>query len=156
MITLISVLLALSSQSPVSEGPKGSSRGDIIVSTGQDARAASSSSIVARCGNLKLQIASEAAGGAARNMPMTTLNLNGQAIAIQGTALFEVLQRGDGLRKFVAFCGGSRNEIRVRIYSVRKPDDRIIYSIGTFTVREGGGTTFYGEEQVSPEDFWFG
>lgn len=156
MISLIGVLLALSGQNAVPAKPTGGIGEDVTVSTGQDVRAASSSSIVARCGTLELQIASEAAGGAGRNMPATNLKLNGRALAIQGTALHEVLQRGDGLRKFVAFCGQSRAEIRMRVYSVRKPGDRIIYSVGSFTVNEAGGTTFHGEEQVSAEDFWFG
>lgn len=154
MITLISALLALSSQSVVPG--KGSSGGDITVSTGPDMRAAYSSNFVARCGSLELQIASEGAGGTGRDLPVTKLSLNGRALPVQSTALSEVLQRGDGIRKLVAFCGVEREELRVRIYSVRRPSDRIIYSVGSFTVKAGGGTTFHGEERVSPEDFWFG
>jgi len=156
MITLVSVLLALSSQGAVPGASKGSTGSDITVSTGQDSRAASNSSILERCGDLELRITSEAAGGTGRDMPVTKLSLNRTALTIQSTALSEVLQRGDGLRKFVAFCGEAREEIRVRIYSVRKPSDRIIYSVGSFTVKAGGGTTFHGEEEVSPEDFWLG
>lgn len=156
MIILISVLLALSSQNAAPGAPNGSSGSDITVSTGRDARAASSSSILERCGDLELQITSEAAGGTGRQIPATKLSLNRTPLPIESTALSEVLQRGDGLRKFVAFCREAREEIRVRVYSVRKLGDRIIYSVGSFTVKAGGGTTFHGEEEVSPEDFWFG
>jgi len=156
MITLISVLLALSSQNAVPGAPNGNSGSDITVSTGRDARAASSSSILERCGDLELRITSEAPGGTGREIPVTKLSLNRTALPIQSTALSEVLQRGDGLRKFVAFCREAREEIRVRVYSVRKLGDRIIYSVGSFTVKAGGGTTFHGEEEVSPKDFWFG
>lgn len=156
MIALISVLLALSGQGAVPVTPKGSSGSDVTVSTGQDARAASSSSILTRCGDLELRITSESVGGTGREMPVTKLSLNRTALPIQSTALSAVLERGDGLRKFVIFCGEAREEIRVRIYSVRKRDNTIIFSVGSFTVKAGGGTIFHGEDEVSPEDFWFG
>ena len=156
MIILISALLALANQSAVPGQASGGSKGDITVSTGPDVKAGFSSSITARCGSLELQITSEAAGGTARQSPSTKISLNGRAISVEGTALSEILQRGDGLRKFVPFCEGSPRAIRVRIYSVRKPAGQIIYSVGSFIVEEGGATSFHGEEQVSPEDFWFG
>lgn len=153
---LLSTVIALSALSPVSTTPNEVVRRDISVSTGPDERARASLTVLARCGKTELRITSQSDGGTGPNNPSTKLTLDGKTLAIQGTALADVLRRGNGMRRYVPFCERSNAAIKIRFYSVTRPGNRIIYSVGSFTVNGDGGTTFHGEEQVSPEDFWLG
>lgn len=147
---LTGVMLAFLMQASAAV-PSEATKGEISVKTGQDQLAPSTSTVTATCGDLELQITAEAASST-----RPTITLNGRLLSLQGTALAEALARGPGLKKYVAFCGRPKNAIFVRYYSISKPNGSITFSVGSFTVSKDSGTTFHGEEQVAPEDFWFG